>query len=589
MPPFPSRCPLFRLTTGRTARHLASVVAVALLSLGTAPPCTAQASSSAQEDPLTQQSSKGRLQWSSPSPTTEKEGPDGNRRQQLSKGMPQPGLPLGGTSHKGAPPGFTFFDDLAAFSVAAEGLLSTESFNEGNVAAGEVAVCSDPYDATTLDACWSPGDIAERLQVASSGQNGVAILGPGVANNDSIVTGADSFADNTVLSFSEGGIFALGLDLASNVDSDVQLLLLDDKGTVLASTSLATNLEARFWGVVSASPFQRLVVVSENGELLDNVRFGPPPPRIDAQLRGNDLCVQPSSNVNGVWEPGEGIRLDLTLTAVGADFHNVAASFSSPDPGLTSPLPSTGFGDLRRGDSLSRPITLKLAPQVACFSTLELSLEAVSDQGTFRFDRLQEVGRSPIAQDLPLALLDNTPTGVDSVLDVVTPGTLTDLQVQVEIAHPWVGDLELRLTSPAGTTVSLLDRPGVPDDTFGCSRDDMDVLFSDDADEPLENVCAGNPWFVGTAQPRQPLAAFDGQELAGPWRLTVIDHAPGDGGELVSWRLIADPNLQGLCNPCADSGVLTTALDIPTLGPWAAWGMALLLSLLAVRRLAGKP
>ncbi len=527
------------------------------------------------------------------SPTTQEAAttqPDVNAAEAVSKGTPVRGAAIGFaedlTPDKGAPPGFTYFDNLATFSIAAGGLLSSESFNEGNVAAGEVAVCSDPYDATTNDACWAPGDIADRLQVASSGNNGVAILGPGVANNDSIVTGADSFAENTLLSFSEGGIFALGLDLASNVDTTLELLLLDDKGTVLASSTLETTPQPSFWGVVSEQPFERLAVVSDNGELLDNVRFGPPPPRLEARLRSNDLCVQPGSNVNGIWEPGEGIRLNLTLSAVGGDFHNVAASFSSPDMGLTSPLPKAGFGDLLSGESRSRPVILKLAPEVACFSTLQLTLQAISDEGTFSFDRLQGVGRLPIAQDLPLALPDDAPAGVASLLQVVTEGTINDLRVQVEIAHPWVGDLELRLTSPAGTTVSLLDRPGVPADTFGCSRDDMDVLFSDAEDEPLEDLCAGNPWFVGTAQPRQPLAAFVGQELAGSWLLTVIDHAPGDRGELVSWRLITEPGLQGQCNPCADSGVLTTVLDIPTLSRWAACVMALLLALLAAHRLS---
>lgn len=487
-----------------------------------------------------------------------------------------------------APPGFTFFLDGTTFEAAAAGPLSLESFEEGNVAAGEVTVCSDPYDGTTDDACWDPGDIAARLQVASSGGSGVAILGPGVADNDSIITGANTFTEDTLLSFTEGGVFALGLDLASNVDTTLGLLLLDAKGTVLASDSLDTTLIPRFWGVVSEQPFERLAIVSDHGELLDNVRFGPPPPRLEARFDGDDLCLEPSSNVNGIWEPGEGIRLNVTLTAVGGDFHHVATSFTSPDEGLGSPLPSVGFGDLLDGESRSRPIVLQLEPQVSCFSTLQLAVEAISDEGVFRFDRLQEVGRLPLPQDLPLALRDDTPVGVESLLSVVTEGTLDALQVQVAIEHSWVGDLELRLTSPAGTTVQLLDRPGVPANTFGCSRDDMDILFSDTAEQPLEDLCAGNPWFVGTALPRQSLTAFAGEGLAGTWRLTVVDHAPGDAGQLLTWRLITDPGLEGQCNPCNDRGQLITVLDIPTLGHWAARAMALLLALLAAQRLAGQ-
>ena len=270
---------------------------------------------------------------------------------------------------------------------------------------------------------------------------------------------------------------------------------------------------------------------------------------------------------------GRSLRPFATLLALG--LAGCSAFASTPEP-----TPQAGP---------QRPAAARPGPQngPAAYSSV-ITGEAISDEGVFRFDRRQEVGRLPLPQDLPLALRDDTPVGVESLLSVVTEGTLDALQVQVAIEHSWVGDLELRLTSPAGTTVQLLDRPGVPANTFGCSRDDMDILFSDTAEQPLEDLCAGNPWFVGTALPRQSLTAFAGEGLAGTWRLTVVDHAPGDAGQLLTWRLITDPGLEGQCNPCNDRGQLITVLDIPTLGHWAARAMALLLALLAAQRLAGQ-
>lgn len=471
----------------------------------------------------------------------------------------------------------TVFDNEGEFLAAAEGPITRESFEEGNVAAGEVLVCLDPYDAATDDACWDPGDIAPRLQVSSSSGSGVALLGPGVAGNESIVTGADTFTDNTQLSFTEGGIFALAVDLRSNQEETIELRLIDGKGVIVATEQLDVTTEPTFWGVVTQDPFSRLEVVSLNGELVDNVRFGPPPPRLEADIGFIDRCLDPVGNVNGIAEPGEGLQLQVSLTAVGGDFHNIVAVFTSPDDDVVSPLPSVGFGDLGNGEQRTRPILLELSPALSCFSSVPLEIEVLSLEDDFRFDRLQDIGRLPIAQDLPLDLRDDDASGVESLLQVNEQGIIEALDVRVQIEHPWVGDLQLQLTSPAGTTVRLLDRPGVPANTFGCSRNDMDVLFSDAATQELEDLCAGNPWFVGTGLPTEPLAAFIGESLTGTWRLRVIDQAPGDGGQLIQWQLISDPPLAGECAPCADSGVLVTPLDIPTMGTWGIASMVALL------------
>ena len=479
----------------------------------------------------------------------------------------------------------TLFNDLNLFFNAVDVSLTFESFEEGSVAAGEVRVCSDPYDSTTSDQCWSAGDIADRLQVASSSGSGVAILGPGVIGNDSIVTGADTFLDSTRLSFAEGGVSVLGLELASSVEEILTLLLLDSKENVLATAFVDVTLEPRFWGVISDEPFVHVDIVSENGELVDNVRFGPPPPRLEAEVTLLDRCVDPAANVNGILEPGEGIQMQLVLRAVGGDFHGVRALVSGPDGGLDSLLPSVGFGDISAGESSLRPIALQLDPQLACFSTQALRVEVISQEDAFVFDRLEDIGRLPIPQDLPQGLIDDHPVGTTSELQVVSGDVVTNLDVQVHIEHSWVGDLELRLTSPSGTTVQLLDRPGVPEDTFGCNRDDMEVLFQDDATVELEDLCLGNPWFVGSAQPLEPLSAFVGEPLDGTWRLTVIDQAPGDGGQLLQWRLLSDPPLEGQCAPCADSGLRLSPLDIPTLGHLGALFLALALAGLALGRL----
>jgi subtilisin-like proprotein convertase family protein len=45
------------------------------------------------------------------------------------------------------------------------------------------------------------------------------------------------------------------------------------------------------------------------------------------------------------------------------------------------------------------------------------------------------------------------------------------------------------------------------------------------------------PAVYGTLRPNNPLSAFDGENLAGTWRLTVVDQATVDDGFLEAWAL----------------------------------------------------
>ena len=87
-----------------------------------------------------------------------------------------------------------------------------------------------------------------------------------------------------------------------------------------------------------------------------------------------------------------------------------------------------------------------------------------------------------------------------------------------------------------GTTVTFYDRPGVPASTFGCSGNDIDATLDDEAATPVENECgAGVPAIAGSFIPNNALAAFDGEDVAGTWRITAYDLAGGDTGTLNTW------------------------------------------------------
>lgn len=147
-------------------------------------------------------------------------------------------------------------------------------------------------------------------------------------------------------------------------------------------------------------------------------------------------------------------------------------------------------------------------------------------------------GVVPPPPGFPVDIPDNDPAGVTHTIEVTEAGTVTDVRVNVQIDHVWVGDLQITLRSPAGTEVVLLDRPGVPNTRNGCSNDNMDVIFHDGASIDPEVECPGTiPWLRGEVLPANMLATLTGEASQGMWSLMVSDHSAVDIGQLVNWGL----------------------------------------------------
>jgi subtilisin-like proprotein convertase family protein len=126
----------------------------------------------------------------------------------------------------------------------------------------------------------------------------------------------------------------------------------------------------------------------------------------------------------------------------------------------------------------------------------------------------------------------NPATVVD--LTALILGTILDLNVSVEIDGGHMEDFDLFLTSPGGTTVQFRRNFTDPflhqDPPFDATFDDESAV-AHDTQQSVGGV-------VGTFQPFEALSAFDGQQLAGLWTLTIHDSfAPNEGNTLVAWSI----------------------------------------------------
>ncbi|PJA42052.1 MAG: hypothetical protein CO182_04775 [Lysobacterales bacterium CG_4_9_14_3_um_filter_62_6] len=130
-----------------------------------------------------------------------------------------------------------------------------------------------------------------------------------------------------------------------------------------------------------------------------------------------------------------------------------------------------------------------------------------------------------------VAIPDNNPSGAFAELSVATAGTLSDVNISAMITHTWPGDVSVSITHVvSGTTVALGSRLG----GTGCSVDNVDATFDDDSGVVI--TCGATPPAIaGVLTPQSPLSAFDGLDLNSAWRLTVVDSANADTGNITGF------------------------------------------------------
>ncbi len=141
---------------------------------------------------------------------------------------------------------------------------------------------------------------------------------------------------------------------------------------------------------------------------------------------------------------------------------------------------------------------------------------------------------------------DNNPTGAVSTINVSgLTAPISNVAVSVYVTHTFDSDLTFKLTGPDATAVTLATHRGSSGDNFGsaCTPLTSRTTFDDSAATPIRTGVAP---FVGTFQPEQPLAAFNGKigsAANGTWTLTVVDDFVLDTGTLLCWSLHLNQSL----------------------------------------------
>lgn len=133
--------------------------------------------------------------------------------------------------------------------------------------------------------------------------------------------------------------------------------------------------------------------------------------------------------------------------------------------------------------------------------------------------------------------------GITDTIMFPETGTITDVDVRVEITHSFRSDVQAHVTysGGGGTVILAADHDGGDDDYYATFDDDGANACSDTAACGSGGPCtmADDPGPVCT--PDNPLSAFNGLLAPGTFTIAVCDDASFDStGVLVEWEVTAD-------------------------------------------------
>jgi hypothetical protein len=170
-----------------------------------------------------------------------------------------------------------FFTDRAAF-VAQFPDLPQEDFELGRVAVGGVRNCPGPLDASSDNACFSPGGIKPGVRFNTDLPNiagELALIGRGFRQAPSQRIVATNFRHASIIDFTGGNVKAVGMDLVILVGQSTCQIDVFGADGLLNSGTAPCNSQGVFWGVHSDKVVTRIRVFHPDvSQGVDNLSFG---------------------------------------------------------------------------------------------------------------------------------------------------------------------------------------------------------------------------------------------------------------------------------------------------------------------------
>ena len=345
------------------------------------------------------------------------------------------------------------------------------------------------------------------------------------------------------------------------------------QGIGLDTLTLATN-ETKDFTVslavpLSATPgtLETIYLSSRRTEEADSSAdgsFGPIPVHAKAVLNPGTVTAVPTAGSDAVIDPGEGGTLSVQLVNSGtSQATDVQTTLRALTPGIITASGESTYPNIAAGNSAtnSTPFVFYVPSNAPCGQILQFAIMVTATSGDTTTQTEHTISvqtgvpstgststTSYTGPAVPIPEADPFGVNIPITVSGIT-GVVNDLNFRIDgsacsnvagsqtvgLDHTFVSDLVLKLTSPAGTTINLIDRAG------GNGRNFCNTTLDDEASTSIQSVTSASAPFTGTFKPAGSLAAFRGENPNGTWTLNVSDRAALDVGNVRAFSLIVSP------------------------------------------------
>ena len=175
----------------------------------------------------------------------------------------------------------TTYSSASAFQSAFPNL-PVETFEAANVSPGGIEDMTNPLDKNTNNAIFAAGSIQDGLSIFATGpvtgtNYDLAVTGAGFNGYASKAVYDNYFADGLTVSFTNGNVHDVGLDLISYQGAGQQTVTAYDGTTVLGTYVETVDPTGTFFGLSSlGGPITSLAITGDSNHTrgVDNIAFG---------------------------------------------------------------------------------------------------------------------------------------------------------------------------------------------------------------------------------------------------------------------------------------------------------------------------
>ncbi|SDW22121.1 Por secretion system C-terminal sorting domain-containing protein [Lutibacter oricola] len=129
-----------------------------------------------------------------------------------------------------------------------------------------------------------------------------------------------------------------------------------------------------------------------------------------------------------------------------------------------------------------------------------------------------------VSEDIPEIVSE----GITKTISTTHNKSILSVIVTVDIVHPNVEDLILKLISPQGTEVTLVSNLAANGANYTSTVFDM---------EAANSINTGTAPYTGSFIPQGDLSVFNGEESFGDWQLNIVDAGFLNSGSYTSWGI----------------------------------------------------